>query len=242
MAASHFGTRYLLERGYVGDAAIVGEPEARKIRIGNRGGYRFKIEVFGDAIHTGSREWEQKKKGLNAILEMMKAIDALQDFKFPEKEHPIFPGRRNVLTFPTLIRGGKAINVVPDFCCAFGDARILPGIEKEFIEKEIRKKLDKLGIKYKLTPIVYIPATFIEPKETIVQILKRNAEEILKSTIGTEGAGPWSDMWMFIERGIPAVNFGCEGGGMHDKNEYVDIKSMVQVTKIYALTACDFLK
>jgi acetylornithine deacetylase/succinyl-diaminopimelate desuccinylase-like protein len=47
---------------------------------------------------------------------------------------------------------------------------------------------------------------------------------------------------MFIERGIPAVNFGCEGGGMHDKNEYVYIESMIQVTKIYALTAYDFLK
>ena len=28
---------------------------------------------------------------------------------------------------------------------------------------------------------------------------------------------------------------------MHDKNEYVDIKSVINVTKIYALTALDFL-
>lgn len=47
MVASHFGTRYLLEKGYTGDAAIVGKPGTRKITIGNRGGYRFKIEVFG---------------------------------------------------------------------------------------------------------------------------------------------------------------------------------------------------
>jgi len=46
MAASHFGTRYLLEKGYIGDAAIIGEPGTRKITIGNRGGYRFKIQVF----------------------------------------------------------------------------------------------------------------------------------------------------------------------------------------------------
>ena len=37
MAASYFGTRYLLEKGYIGDAAIIGEPGARKITIGNRG-------------------------------------------------------------------------------------------------------------------------------------------------------------------------------------------------------------
>jgi len=141
MAASHFGTRYLLEKGYVGDAAIIGEPGTKKVTIGNRGGYRFKIEVFGDAIHTGSREWEKKEQGLNAIQEMTKIINALEEFKFPEKEHPVFPKRKSVLTFPTLIKGGKAINIVPDSCVAFGDARLLPGITKEFMETEIKKYL-----------------------------------------------------------------------------------------------------
>lgn len=242
MAASHFGTRYLLEKGYTGDAAIVGEPGARKITIGNKGGYRFKIEVFGEAVHTGSREWEQKKEGLNAILEMAKVINALQDFKFPTKEHPIFPGRKNVLTFPTLIKGGGAINVVPDSCVAFGDTRILPGVIKEYMEKEIKKRIDKLGVKYKLTPIVYVPAAFVKPTDPIAETLKNNTEQILKKELITEGSGPWSDMWMFIEKGIPAVNFGCDGKGFHGKNEYVEIKSVVDVTKIYALTALDFLK
>jgi len=242
MAASHFGTQYLLEKRYIGDAAIIGEPGTRKITIGNRGGYRFKIEVFGDAVHTGSREWEQKKEGINAILEMTKIINALQNFKFPIKEHQIFPRRKNVLTFPTLIKGGKAINIVPDFCEAFGDTRILPGITKEFMEREIKKKLTKLRVKYKLTPIVYVPPVFIQPKEAIVQVLKNNAKQILKKELVTEGAGPWSDMWMFIEKGIPAVNFGCDGKGFHDKNEYVEIKSVIDVTKIYSLTALDFLK
>ena len=242
MAASHFGTRYLLEKGYIGNAAIIGEPGMKKITIGNRGGYRFKLEVFGDAVHTGSREWEQKKEGLNAVLEMMRAINTLQDFKFPIKEHPIFPGRKNVLTFPTLIKGGKAINIVPDSCITFGDTRILPGISKEYMEKEIKERLDKLEIKYKLTPIVYVPAVFVKPIELIVQILKNNTKKILKRELITEGSGPWSDMWMFIERRIPAVNFGCDGIGVHDKNECVEIKSIVNVTKIYALTAFDFLK
>jgi len=242
MAASHFGTRYLLEKGYTGDAAIIGEPGAKKITIGNRGGYRFKLEVFGDAVHTGSREWEKKKEGLNAVLEMAKAIDALQDFKFPVKEHSIFPGRKNILTFPTLIKGGKAINIVPDSCVAFGDIRVLPGVTKEYLEKEIKKKLNKSGVKYRLTPIGYVLPVFIKPTEKIVSILKDNVNKILNKKVISEGAGPWSDMWMFIEKGIPAVNFGCKGKGMHDKNEYVEIKSVIDTTKIYALTTFDFLK
>jgi len=240
MAASHFGTRFLLDKGYIGDAAIIGEPGTKKIAIGNRGGYRFKVEVFGDAVHTGSREWEEKK-GKNAIIDMAKVINALQEFEFPQEEHPLFPGRKNVLTFPTLIKGGKAINIVPDYCFAFGDIRILPGITKEFIEENLRKKLDSIGVNYKLIPIVYVPPVVIDPKQPIVQVLKENAKKVLKRVPAIEGAGPWSDMWMFVEKGIPAVNFGCDGGGMHEKNEFVEIKSVIEVTKIYALTAIDFL-
>lgn len=94
MAASHFGTHYLLERGYAGDAAIVGEPGTKRITIGNKGGYRFKLEILGDAVHTGTREWEEKTEGLNAISEMSKAIDALPEIDFPADDHPVFAGKK----------------------------------------------------------------------------------------------------------------------------------------------------
>ena len=131
---------------------------------------------------------------------------------------------------------------MPDSCVAFGDVRILPGINKEYIEKEIKRRLSKLNVKYKLTPFVYVPSAFVKPTEPIVKIIRKNSEHILKKKLITEGSGPWSDMWMFIEKGIPAVNFGCDGEGFHDKNEYVEIKSLIDVTKIYSLTALDFLK
>ncbi len=163
------------------------------------------------------------------------------DLKFPQSEHPIFPGRKSVLTFPTLISEGKSINIVPDSCLAFGDARILPGITQEYLEKKIRERFDKLKVKYRLTPVVYVPPSFIKPNELIVKIIQKESREILKREPEAEGAGPWSDMWMFIEKGIPAVNFGYKGEGMHDKNEYVEIKSIIEITKIYVLTAFDFL-
>ncbi len=173
---------------------------------------------------------------------MTKVIKTLEGFRFPTKKHPVFPGRKNVLTFPTLIKGGKAINFVPDSCIAFGDTRLLPGVTKDYLEKEIKKRLKGLKIKYKLTPFVYVPASFVKPTEPIVKILKTNAQQVIKKKLVCEGSGPWSDMWMFIEKGIPAVNFGCDGAGAHDKNEYVEIKSLIDVTKIYSLTALDFLK
>jgi succinyl-diaminopimelate desuccinylase len=242
IAASFFGTFNLLEKGFVGDAAIIGEPGTHKITIGNRGGYRFKLEIFGEATHTGSREWEQKKKGKNAILIMIRAVKALSEIKFLDTEYPAFPGRKTVFTFPTEISGGKAINIVLDSCVAFGDVRLLPGITQEFIESRIKEKLESLDINYKLTPIIYVPAVAVDKNEPLVQILQQNAKEILNKELILEGSGPWSDMWMFAEKGIPAVNFGCEGKGLHARDEYVEIDSVIEVTKIYALTALDFLQ
>lgn len=241
MAASLFGTAFLLKKGFKGKAAIVGEPGSHKITIGNKGGYRFKLEVFGEAIHTGSREWEQKKKGKNAILEMTKAIQAINKIRLKDKPHPAFPKRKSVLTFPTTISGGKAINIVPDVCVAFGDARLLPGITQKTIEKEITKTLKKLKTKHQLTPIVYVPPTVVRKNEPIVKMLRKNIVEILNQEPKVEGSGPWSDIWMFNEKGIPAINFGCKGGGFHSKDEWVEIKSVIETTKIYALTAIDFL-
>lgn len=241
MAASKYGTRFLLEKGYGGDAAIVGEPGSHKITIGNKGGYRFRLKVYGEACHTGSREWEEKEKGKNAILEMTKAIKELQNFSFPDKDYLVFPGRKNIFTFPTMISGGKSVNMVPSFCEALGDVRILPKVTEKFIENQIKERLDKTGIKYKLEKIVYVPSVFTNKREALVQILNKNTKAILKEAPKIEGSGPWSDMWMFIEKGIPTVNFGCKGEGFHSKNEYVDLKNLIDVTKIYSLAALEFL-
>jgi acetylornithine deacetylase/succinyl-diaminopimelate desuccinylase-like protein len=53
-ACSPYGTRYLLEQGLLrGDAAIIGEPGNQKIALGHRGIYRFRLQINGEATHTG---------------------------------------------------------------------------------------------------------------------------------------------------------------------------------------------
>ena len=62
-ACSPYGTRYLLEQGLLqGDAAIIGEPGNHKIAIGHRGIYRFRLQIKGEATHTGVKAWEQRRQ------------------------------------------------------------------------------------------------------------------------------------------------------------------------------------
>ena len=159
-ACSPYGTQYLLEQGLLqGDAAIIGEPGNHKIAIGHRGIYRFRLQIQGEATHTGVKAWEQKRRGRNAILDMARLSLALAERALPDTPSAAFPNRTSVLTFPTLIQGGSGINVVPGSCEAYGDVRLLPGMTAEEVKILIKEQLARLAITtYQLDDVLFVPA------------------------------------------------------------------------------------
>lgn len=242
-SCSPFGTAYLLKKGLKGDAAIIAEPMTYKICTGHRGRYIFKITTVGEATHTGGRDWEERKKGHNAIKDMSQIIKSLVNFKIPSSPSPAFPKRKSVFTFPTKIQGGKAVNIVPENCVAYGDSRLLPTSSPSLVEKSLNKKLKSLKeIEYKLETIAKIWGVEISHKEKIVEILSKHTEAVLGKKPELRGCGPSTDGWFFIRRGIPAIcGFGPDGGGVHSQDEYVELESVKKVTEIFTRVAIEFL-
>lgn len=240
---SEFGTAYLLKQGIKARAALIGKPGTKKISIGNRGGYRFKLTTLGEAVHTGRRAWERKEAGRNAIFDMAKAVVALENLEIPYKPARAFPGRMPVFTFPTKISGGVSINIVPEKCVAYGDVRLMPGNSDRQVKIWIREKLATIpGLKYELEDLLFVPSVEIDRKEEIVEQLSKNAKEILGFSPKIEGSGPWGDAWMLATHDIPTISgFGPEGEGYHGVNEWVDVESVRQVTEIYARLIVDYL-
>ena len=238
-ACSPYGTQYLLEQGLLhGDAAIIGEPGDDKISIGHRGLYRFRIQTRGEAVHTGMKAWEQATKGHNAILDMAQIISVLATCRLPEVHSAAFPNRKSILTFPTLIQGGSAINIVPDSCKAYGDVRLLPGISVDEVRKILETQLAQYtSVPYQLDNVVAVPAVETDPGSEIVQSLAEAAEEVTGTRPPPGGSGPACDGWMFITRGIPTVcGYGVAYGGVHGPDEWVDLESLRVTTEIYAQT------
>lgn len=236
-ACSPYGTQYLLEQGLLyGDAAIVGEPGDDKIAIGHRGLYRFRIQTRGEATHTGMKAWERGTEGHNAIDDMIEIGHLLRGYQLPHVRSVAFPDRRSVMTFPTLIQGGTNVNVVPAFCEAYGDVRLLPGLSAEDVRTMIETKLKELPCQtYRLDDIISVPAVEISPKSAVVQSLAEAAKAVngVRPKIG--GSGPACDGWMFITRGIPAIcGYGVESGGVHSFDEWIDLESLKKVTEVYA--------
>lgn len=242
-AYSPYGTRYLLEEGLLpADAVIVGEPGDDKISIGHRGLYRFRIRTQGEAAHVGLKAWERGTQGHNAILDMAHIVLALSELALPEVRSAAFPGRKSVLTFPTLIRGGNSLNTVPDACEAYGDVRLLPGVSVDEIKLLIQDQLRQFAIIYHVDDLVYVPAVEIDPASEIVQTLARTALAVAGSVPRLEGAGPACDGWMFIMRGIPTIcGYGVACGGVHGADEWVSLESLRSITEVYALTILQYL-
>jgi succinyl-diaminopimelate desuccinylase len=225
-----------------GDAALIGEPGNDKIASGHRGIYRFRLQVQGEATHTGVTAWEQRRQGRNAILDMARISLALEEQELPDIPSAAFPNRKSVLTFPTLIKGGSGINVVPGSCEAYGDVRLLPGMTADGVKTFIQEQLDRLAItSYSLDDIIFVPAAETNPQTDIVRILTAVVEEITGVRPRLEGSGPACDGWMFITRGIPTVcGYGVANGGVHGADEWGDLESLHTVTEVYAHTLMRF--
>ena len=243
-AASPYGTQLLLQKGILAKAALIGEPGTAKVAIGHRGGYRFRLTTIGEAVHTGTSAWEKKARGRNAILDMAKVTCALQKIELPYKPARAFPGRIPVFTFPTKIEGGKTINMVPDRCSGEGDVRLIPGNSDKQVRMWIEDCLKQTcpEIVFELADLTYVPSVEIAKHEELVDLLVKNATEVLGRKPKVLGAGPWNDAWMLITRSVPTIcGFGPDGDNVHAADEYVDLESLKAVTEIYARLIVDYL-
>lgn len=66
-ADSKIGARYVLSQGLKARAAIYTYPSTDTIAIGHRGLVRLWVEAKGVEAHTGSKSWQDKTRGVNAI-------------------------------------------------------------------------------------------------------------------------------------------------------------------------------
>lgn len=241
-ADSKLGARFLLNKGLNAKAAIYTYPGVKTITIGHRGGVRLWVEAIGESVHTGSKSWQNRQKGANAIEAISQLIQLLPQIKM-EGKHATFPGYSFVVT-PTLIEGGSGESIVPDKAKVLIDARLLPNNNNNEYIKKVRgltKKLESGKLKFKITIKNNVPAVVISPKEKIVKILRSLDKEVMGINPEVCGCGPWNEGYMFIEKGIPTVcGFGAEGNGVHSADEYLKLDTLPKILEMYVRAAIDF--
>lgn len=233
------GMKTLLKKGLRGDVCLIAYPGNEEVMIGSRGFLRIALTTYGKPTHTGSRT----QKGINAISKMAKVIQILEGLKLKHKKDKFFPFGPK-LTIST-IRGGTAINIVPEKCEIAIDIRTLPSQNKEEILKQITQMIVKKipDLKFSIDFFAYQPAYRISEKEKIIKIILNRAKEILNKEpkIGCSGATNIGNLlWQY---GILTIcGFGVDFENVHTNNECIQVKSLIETTILYAHIIYDFLR
>lgn len=242
-ATGELGIRYLKELGKLsGTGAIYTYPGMYRIIVGHRGVLRLKIITYGKAFHTGSSQWQNESVGYNAIAGMAEVLYALEQIKFEETgDYGLFNKFRTVIT-PTLIKGGAGLSVVPDYCEAMIDIRLVPATPRSEVEKTIRKVAAEAAqkrppLRVEVISDTFVSATIISEKTEVVSALRSAVKRILEEDLNVVVSGPANESYILNEFGIPTCLFGPDGRNMHAADEHIVVDSVFQAAAVYALTA-----
>ncbi len=118
------------------DYVVIGESSELNLKIGQRGRGEIVIETFGKPAHSANPE-----KGINAVYKMAKIIDKVQSLEAPE--HPVL-GKGILVLTDIKSAPYPGASVVPEYCRATFDRRLLVGETKEGVLVPIQAMLDEM--------------------------------------------------------------------------------------------------
>ena len=116
------------------DYVVIGEASLCNLKIGQRGRAEIVVETFGVPAHSANPE-----KGVNAVYEMCKVVDAIQ--KLPCTEHPVL-GKGILELTDIKSTPYPGASVVPSYCRVTYDRRLLVGESKGIVLAPLQSLID----------------------------------------------------------------------------------------------------
>ncbi len=193
--------------------------------------------------------------GINAIGKMVKIMNFLMDlqeeFKQMETKYPIppdLPSKVSSVNF-TMINGGNSVNTTPDYCILQCIISVIPEMDLENIKARIFnfvKSLEKKDPNLNITTQIggYIKPRITETNSTFAKAVKNAFKTVFEEERDFKAFIPTTDAQLFQEKGIETILIGPLRGenNHHAQDEFVYIEDVINVTKLYALTALNYLK
>lgn len=118
------------------DYVVIGEASNLNIKVGQRGRAEIVVETFGKPAHSANPE-----KGINAVYQMCRVIEEIR--KLVPTEHPVL-GKGILELTDVKSSPYPGASVVPEYCRATYDRRLLVGETKESVLQPIQELLDRM--------------------------------------------------------------------------------------------------
>ncbi|MCC7107100.1 MAG: M20 family metallopeptidase, partial [Chloroflexi bacterium] len=239
------GIAALVQRGIRADFGVCCEPTGLRIAIGQKGALAVRVTTHGRATHGSTPE-----RGVNAVVNMAKAILAVQTIELPTAE-VVGVGRVAGTLNVGIVQGGYSHMVVPDTCRIWVDRRLAPGETPEQALAAISVALETLQrddpsfeFEVDVDPPGYTwpPAvrhgtngTLIEASASIVQLAGAAHTAVRGAGAPLAVMNAWTEADFLVnDAGIPTVIFGPGRLELaHSATERIEVEELVAGATIY---------
>jgi succinyl-diaminopimelate desuccinylase len=254
-----WGARYLVKHypEVLGDTLLNGEPCAHQIRFGEKGILWLEFRISTPGAHGAYEHASTSATKLAAkfMLELDEKISNITSLA-PANVKSILAEARDIIengygegAFDILqkttinfgtIHGGLKVNMIPGEVVIEADIRLPLGQTKE----NILRTVDEVLTNYPQVSYVennYTAPSYCDPDGEMARILKKNVKQVeghIPKTLVAMG-GTDARLWRYA--GVPAYVYGPYAKGMGSIDDYVDINEFIDIVKVHALSAYDYL-
>ena len=220
----------IVKRGIKVDGCVVGEPTSMNVVVAHKG-----INVFACKVHGKSAHSSLTPQGCNAIEYAARMICAIRDFADAYKANGPYDQFFDV-PFTTMttnqIRGGIAVNTIPELCEFTYEFRNLPGMTVADIQAQIdvyvrdvllpKMKAEFSDARIEIDNFAGSPALEAAEQAAITELVRTltGDRQTRKVAYGTEAG-------LFQQIGIPTIV--CGPGSIdnaHKPNEFVTLAQL----------------
>ena len=239
---SHFGLEQLIERDIFRADDLVLVPDSGNdagdfIETAEKAVLRMAFTVTGKQVHAA-----YPTRGINACRAanmLAHEVDEALHKAFTEEDATFdvpfstFEPTRRAANVP-------AVNIVPGRERFEFDCRVLPSVSLDDVLGVVRKVCadveGRTGAKVQLDVERSDAGPVTSPDSDVCRLLVKSVREVLGVEPKTEGVGGGTFAVFFRKKGIPAVVWSQECGGVaHQPDEFTEIDYIVNNAKVFAL-------
>ncbi len=235
------GSRYLPTHGGIADVCILGEPTEQKIVLGHYGALWGRISTAGPFVHTA---FSAGRESENSIVRMREVLDAVREWIPSWERRSTYRDLTGVVNIGA-IRGGHPWRVsrTPDRTDLFIDIRVPPTMKMQEarhafgdLVRELRERFPDYGITSEV--FVTAPGSEIREDHPLLAAIDAGHTEVFGGPAERDATRWFSDGSALTRYGIETVNYGTSSGlPSAELGENLEIKGLVEIASVYALTA-----
>ena len=249
------GPGWLLDKGLTQPDLMIAAGFSYQVVVAHNGCLQLEVTVHGEMSHAAIPDsGVDALQGATHILNALYALNA-DYLKITSKVEGITHPYLNV----GLIQGGTNTNVIPGKVVLKVDRRMIPEEDPAEVEASLRRTIEqaaasfqpprggkhiRVDVKRMLLARAMVPLAGNKP---LVDALQQHGGEVFGEPIPAIGTPLYTDVRLYVERGIPGVIYGAGPRTVlesHAKraDERIDLADLQRATRVVARTLLDLLK